>query len=168
MFNLCTKLCMFNSKKRHLNGNYEREQPLVLVIRQGLDVAQQIEEHPLHSDAFKGSFSNSLLKFQQLSTWEKPRKLYCLPSSLHLFLFFLSLPCWKHSLCLMHCILYAPESAQSDQLQFTEEPPFTLCVNKEFLPISNGLQTFLSMLSFTPCLPTPLKMFSAILLIRIA
>lgn len=141
MFNLCTKLCMFNSKKRHLNDNYEREQPLVLVIRQGLDVAQQIEEHPLHSDAFKGSFSNSLLELQQPSTWEKPRKLYCLPSSLHLFLFFLSLPCWKHSLCLMHCILYAPESAQSDQLQFTEEPPFTLCVNKEH---------------FCPCSPFPL------------
>lgn len=101
MFNLCIKLCMFNSKERHLNDNYEREQPLVLVIRQGLDVAQQIEEHPFHSDAIEGSFSNSL-KFQQPFTWEKPRKLYCLPSSRHLFLFFLSLPCWKHSLCLMH------------------------------------------------------------------
>lgn len=144
MHQTCIKLCMFNSKKRHLNGNYEREQTLVLVIRQGLDIAQQIEEHPLHLDAIKGSFSNSLPKFQQPSTWEKPRKSYTafLPPATYFFLFllfFLSLPCWKHSLCLMHRILDAPESAQSDQLQFTEEPPFALCGNKEFLPISNGL-----------------------------
>ena len=65
LFNLCTKLRTFNSKKRHLNDNYEREQPLVSVIRQGLDVAQQIEEHPLHSDAFKGSFSKTRLNCQK-------------------------------------------------------------------------------------------------------
>lgn len=90
MHQTCIKLCMFNSKKRHLNGNYEREQTLVLVIRQGLDIAQQTEEHPLHLDAIKGSFSNSLLKFQQPSTWEKPRKSYtaCLPPATYFFSFF--------------------------------------------------------------------------------